>query len=510
MGGCCSAQIRCWCGPASCGLCCRFLPQINESTATRFMYTLMLIIGFVMASLMLSPQLEQAFIDNVPGFNETCVGLMAGENCSKLTGYKAVYRLCLGIVAYHLVLCLLTVCVKSSSYCRGGIHNGYWFWKILFFIGCIAGSFFMPNMFRIYWMYVGMGGGVIFIIFQLILLVDFCHSWNAKWVGTKAGRKNICGYLGTLIFAAIFYSISVAAVFMLFWNYTSWEGCLHNKIFIGINTFLCIVLSGVTIVPAVTRFNPNTGILQASVITFYVMYLTWSALSSEPPEDIVKLENTIKIAYSKLADVKDKKDMSMSMDGIEDMRNIHSLSMSNSTQCRPNPTFDHMEMISAYAGLVIMFVMVIYSSLETSIASHRLGVQRTFATVPERFECCCCCKVTGRGNHSEKGGQRVNYNEADGTIYNYAFFHFLFCLASLYVMMQLTNWYRPEESDLNRFGLNWAAVWVKMGSSWACVFIYLQTLFRPRCCPGRDLAFRRTDEVLVPGEGDALGRESRV
>lgn len=151
----------------------------------------MLIIGFVMASLMLSPQLEQAFIDNVPGFNETCVGLMAGENCSKLTGYKAVYRLCLGIVAYHLVLCLLTACVKSSSYCRGGIHNGYWFWKILFFIGCIAGSFFMPNMFRLYWMYVGMIGGVIFIIFQLILLVDFCHSWNAKWVGTKAGRKKL-------------------------------------------------------------------------------------------------------------------------------------------------------------------------------------------------------------------------------------------------------------------------------------------------------------------------------
>lgn len=73
------------------------------------------------------------------------------------------------------------------------------------------------------------------------------------------------------------------------------------------------------------------------------------------------MENTIQIAYSKLVDVKGKEDMFMSMDGIEDMRNIHSMSMSNSTQCRPSPTFDHMEMISAYAGLVIMFVMVIYS-----------------------------------------------------------------------------------------------------------------------------------------------------
>ena len=74
-----SFQVKCWLGPASCGLCCRCLPQINESTGTRFMYTLFLVIGFVVASLMLSPQLEQTFIDNVSTmfllvlFTATCV-----------------------------------------------------------------------------------------------------------------------------------------------------------------------------------------------------------------------------------------------------------------------------------------------------------------------------------------------------------------------------------------------------------------------------------------------------
>jgi len=30
-------------------------------------------------------------------------------------------------------------------------------------------------------MYIGMVGGVLFILFQLILLVDFAHQWHNKW-----------------------------------------------------------------------------------------------------------------------------------------------------------------------------------------------------------------------------------------------------------------------------------------------------------------------------------------
>jgi len=49
----------------------------------------------------------------------------------------------------------------------------------------------------------------------------------------------------------------------------------------------------------------------------------------------------------------------------------------------------------------------------------------------------CSADEHGENVH---GGQPVDYNEVGRVVYSYSFFHFVFAIGSLYIMMMLTMW----------------------------------------------------------------------
>lgn len=100
-------------------------------------------------------------------------------------------------------------------------NSSFWGLKYMVVIGGVIGAFFIPEgSFATVWMYFGMIGGFLFIIIQLILIVDFAHSWAEAWVGNYEETESRGWFFGLIGFTLLNYAISITGLTLLFVFYT--------------------------------------------------------------------------------------------------------------------------------------------------------------------------------------------------------------------------------------------------------------------------------------------------
>ncbi|XP_029035628.2 probable serine incorporator isoform X6 [Osmia bicornis bicornis] len=440
---CSTAQLACLCGSTACSFCCSQCPSCRNSTSTRIMYALLLMLGTIAACITLAPGLQNA-LKKVP-FCSNSTNYITSTftvDCESAVGYLAVYRICFIIALYFFLMSVMMIRVRSSKDPRAPIQNGFWAIKYLLIIGGIVGAFFIPERsFGITWMYFGMIGGFLFIIIQLILIVDFAHSWADAWVGNYEETESK-GWYAALLGATLFnYAVSITGIVLLFVYFTHVDSCSVNKFFISFNLILCVIASVISILPTVQEHYPRSGLLQSSIVSLYVVYLTWSGISNSP-------------------------DLKCNPGFLELI----------SGNARNRVAFDKESII----GLIIWFSCVLYSSLRTASKSSKITMSENVLVRDNGAE--------GRNPDSEAGNEaKVWDNEEESVAYNWSFFHLMFALATLYVMMTLTNWYQPN-SDLDTFNSNTASMWVKIISSWMCLGLYVWSLIAPAVLPNRDFS----------------------
>ncbi|CAK5111600.1 unnamed protein product [Meloidogyne enterolobii] len=443
----CAASMACCFGSAACSLCCNVCPSTRNSTTTRIMYSLMLLVGTLTSCFLLSHWLQNALAKD----GWLCTITHTGELCEAIIGYQAVYRVCLGMAAFFFIFMILMLGVRSSRDARAQIQNGFWFFKYLL-LGLLVFGFFQitDKTLATPMMWIGMIGAFVFILIQLVLIVDFAHGIAENWVRNYEDSESKWCFAGLIFFTFGCYALSVFGVVMLFVVYTSGASCLLGKFLISFNLILCFALSVISLLPKVQEHMPKSGLLQSGFITLYVVYLTWSALTNNPDHQ----------CNPSLID-------------------IGSSSGGNSTHYQPTSI---PLPVNSIVSLVIWFCCLLYASIRTSAytAIGKIGTDGE-----------------NRGGEGEASvsmddgghGTRVYDNEKERVAYSYSFFHFIFALASLYVMMTLTSWYTPTNLNLKEINNNMASVWVRIVSSWLCVGIYIWTLIAPALFPDRDFNF---------------------
>uniref|UniRef100_A0A8C0ED63 Serine incorporator 2 n=1 Tax=Bubo bubo TaxID=30461 RepID=A0A8C0ED63_BUBBB len=281
-----SLQVSCLCGSAPC-LLCACCPSAKNSTVSRLLFTFFLFLGTLVSIIMIIPGVEKE-LHKLPGFCEgsgSVLGVQTHVDCGSFLGHKAVYRMGFAMAAFFFLFAAIMVCVRSSKDPRAAVQNGFWFFKFLVLVGITVGAFYIPDgAFTSVWFYFGVVGSFLFILIQLVLLIDFAHSWSQLWL-RNAAESNAKGWYAALcIITFIFYATSIAAIVLLYVYYTKPEGCTEGKVLISINLILCFIVSAVSILPKIQDAQPHSGLLQASLITLYTIYVTWSALANVPTQ----------------------------------------------------------------------------------------------------------------------------------------------------------------------------------------------------------------------------------
>eukprot|EP01130_Rhizamoeba_saxonica_P010164 TRINITY_DN4167_c0_g1_i1.p1 TRINITY_DN4167_c0_g1~~TRINITY_DN4167_c0_g1_i1.p1 ORF type:complete len:445 (-),score=51.91 TRINITY_DN4167_c0_g1_i1:746-2080(-) len=419
---------------------------MGRSIRSRFIYAFLLMLSALVAWTLSNLPVwveSQTWLDWLA--SHTGLNLCEKDVCF---GTMAVYRVTCALALFHLVMSILLFGVKSTKDPRSSIQDSWWIIKIPCILLLFVVSVWIPNTFFVYWAYLALVGASCFILIQLVLLVDFAHSWNESWVGYYEDTNSrfwAVALLGSTVF--LYLSSITASVLMYVYFTNNASVCWMNSMFVTLNAILCFAVTMFSIHPRIQEKNHRSGILQSAVVTIYCTYLIWSSLSSEPQD----------MECSKLK----------SPEGA-----------------------------SLFFGVAFTFVAVVYSAIRVSSS----GLSTRSENDDQRELLKAVAPLSEDDLEDPVGiNSQVETSESsdvgsDQYSYNLSFFHITFFMAALYLAMVLTNWKTVIVHDVDidhiessiSVDQGMASVWTKAISSWVTFLIYIWTIVAPVLYPNRE------------------------
>ncbi|KAL8227366.1 hypothetical protein R6Q57_017198 [Mikania cordata] len=190
-----------------------------------------------------------------------------GHECFQTVG---VLRMSLGCFIFFFVMFLTTCGTTKLFSIRSTWHSGWWTSKLTILVITLVFSFFIPSDYiHIY--------GKIFLILQLVSVIEFIAWWNAYWMPFDRKRQSSCC---GLFMSTLFYMASLCGIIVMYALYAPKPSCTLNIFFITWTAILLLVMMAISL-----HSKVNEGLLSSGIMASYVVFLCWSALRSEPANE---------------------------------------------------------------------------------------------------------------------------------------------------------------------------------------------------------------------------------
>jgi len=369
-------------------------------------------------------------------------------------------------------------------------------WIILLVI-----SFFIPSGFFMVWgNYFALFGAAVFILFGLVLLVDFAHSWTERCMENyEMNDSNL--WKNILIIGTLLMFAGAITLTGIMYGFFATNGCSLNQFFVTLNLVLCVLVTLLCVSPRIQEGNSRSGLSQASIVVIYCTYLVLSAVANEPNDkECNPLRKSIgpqttsvvlgavftflAVAYStSRAATQDGAFISKSA-GRPRLNDYEPLDTSSAVPLMANQVEAGAQRMSTQGTAREHLIAAVEAGWRLQLGSNAASNQfNTSSGAPPEDD----DDDEMDSNVDDKDDERF------GSLYSYSFFHFVFAIAAMYVSMVLTNWNTiqfkdgvgHDGGDLVRIGQSYTAVWVKIVSGWICHLIYMWSLIAPVLMPDR-------------------------
>lgn len=456
---------------SACGKCgnrfvCSHLTSFSSncvpSVATRIAYALILLVNSILSWIMLTPWAINK-LQNLT-FDYMKISCPEGE----CYGWVAVHRINFALGIFHIIMAFLLLGVNSSKNPRAGIQNGFWGPKIIAWLALIVVSFLIPDGFFMIWgNYISFTAATLFLLLGLILLVDLAHTWAEYCLDQiEAQESNV--WRGVLIGSTLgMYAASIAMTVVQYIFFAQ-GSCTMNQAAITINLILLIIVSFISVHPAIQEYNAKAGLAQSAMVAVYCTYLTMSAVSMAPDDK----------------------------------------------HCNPLLRAQGTRTTSVIIGAIVTMLTVAYTTTRAATQGVALGSRSNAIRLPDDDEhdlvtqqpdsrremrAAALRQAVEEGSlpadalldddDESDSGNTPRDDERTSTQYSYALFHVIFFLATAWVATLLTMRFESETKDdfqdFEPVGRTYWASWVKIISSWICYVIYIWTLVAPIVLPDR-------------------------
>ncbi|KAF5452451.1 hypothetical protein F2P56_027447 [Juglans regia] len=253
------------CVASTCGLCTSVASGISKRSARLAycgLFGLSLIVSWILR------EVAAPLLEKIPWINSS------GTHTKEWFQIQAVLRVSMGNFLFFAIFALIMIGIKDQNDRRDSWHHGGWIAKMVIWLLLVVLMFFIPNVVISIYGKISKFGAGLFLLVQVIILLDCTHSWNDAWV-EKDEQK---WYIALLAVSVGCYIAAFAFSGILFiWFNPSGNDCGLNVFFIVMTMILAFVFAVIALHPAV-----NGSLLPASVISLYCAYVCYTGLASEP------------------------------------------------------------------------------------------------------------------------------------------------------------------------------------------------------------------------------------